>query len=46
MENSTIIIILAAALAVSEALSLIPALKANGFVQLIFGIIRYCAGKK
>lgn len=46
MENDTIIIILASALAVSEALSLIPALKANGIFQLVYGIIRLMAGRK
>ena len=46
MEPTTITIILAALFAVSEALSYIPALKANGVFQLIFGIIGYLAGKK
>ena len=46
MEENTIIVILAALFAVSEALSFIPALKANGVFQLIFGILGLLAGKK
>ena len=46
MEANTIAIILAALFAVSEALSYIPALKANGVFQLIFGILGKLAGKK
>jgi len=41
-----IVIILAALFAVSEALSFIPALKANGIFQLIYGIIAYLVSKK
>lgn len=37
-ENS--VVLLGAALAVSEALSLIPAVKANGLFQLIFGWLK------
>ena len=46
MDDTTIMIGLAAALVVSEALSMIPALKANGIFQLVFGIIRFMAGRK
>ncbi len=46
MDNQTITIIVAAALAVSEALSLIPAIKANGIFQLISNILLKLAGKK
>lgn len=35
MENETLVIILAALLAVSEALALIPALKSNSVLQFI-----------
>ena len=45
MDTTTITIILAALFAVSEALSYIPALKANGVFQLIFGILGKLAGK-
>ncbi len=45
MDNTATEIILAALLGVSEALSLIPALKANGILQLFFGIFRFLAGK-
>jgi len=38
METATIIII--AALALSEALSLIPAVKANGIFQAIYNLLR------
>lgn len=37
-ENSVVLI--GAALAVSEALSLIPSVKANGLFQLIFGWLK------
>lgn len=38
-------VIVAALFAVSEALSLIPTVKANGVFQLAFGLIRKIAGK-
>ena len=44
MDNNTITIIIAAALAVSEALSLIPGVKANGIFQMVINIIKYFAG--
>ena len=48
MENDMILIIVSAALAISEALSLIPAVKSNGIFQLIFNLLRMmtAAGKK
>lgn len=39
MTGDQIVIILAALLAVSEALAIIPAVKANSVFQLIFGIL-------
>ncbi len=38
-------IILGAALALSEALSLIPAIKANGLLQLVFRLLARLVGK-
>ena len=46
MEDRTISIILAALLAVSEALAYIPWLKASSVLQLIIGVLRYLASKK
>lgn len=45
MDSDVIAIIATAAWAVSEALSLIPAVKSNGLFQLIVAIIRKVAGK-
>ena len=45
MENNTIVIILAALFAVSEALSLIPVIKANGIFQLACSILLRLTGK-
>ena len=45
LDANTIAIIATAAWAVSEALSLIPAVKANGLFQLLAGIVRKLAGK-
>lgn len=45
MTFDHITIIATALLAVSEALSLIPAVKSNGILQLAFAIIRRIAGK-
>jgi hypothetical protein len=44
--NPTVTIILAALLAVDEALSLIPAVKANGIFQLVSNVIKKIAGKE
>lgn len=46
MDNQTYIIVISALFAVSEALSLIPAVKANGIFQLVSNIIQTLAGKK
>jgi len=47
MDASTqIAIVLGAALAISEALSLIPAVKSNGVFQMISNIIKSLAGVK
>ena len=45
MDNGTIAIIASALLAVSEALSLIPAIKANGIFQFVVNIAKAVAGK-
>jgi len=45
MDNDTTMIVLAALLAVSEALSLIPQVKANGVFQLVVNLIRKVLGK-
>lgn len=44
MDPITIIGILGAALAISEALSLIPGIKSNGIFQLVFNILKVIAG--
>jgi len=46
MDQQTIIIILSAALAVSEALALIPGLKTNGILQAIIKILKYITASK
>lgn len=46
MTQDTAIIILAALAGISEALSLIPAIKANGVIQAVFNIIKALAGRK
>ena len=45
VDANTIAIIATAAWAVSEALSLIPAVKSNGLFQLCYNIIKKIAGK-
>ena len=40
MENETLVIILAALLAVSEALALIPALKSNSILQFVINTLK------
>jgi len=45
MEITTLTIILAALLAVSEALALIPALNDNSIFQLFFSIVKRVAGR-
>ena len=44
MEPTTLIIILSALLAVSEALSFIPAVKSNGIFQLVYNVLKFLAG--
>jgi len=39
-------VIVTCLLAISEALTLIPALKSNSVLQLIFNILKFLAGKK
>ncbi len=46
MEINTITIIIGALLAVSEALSLIPQVKANGLFQVLWRILKMIAGEK
>ena len=46
MDSDTIAIIVAALFAVSEALALIPAVKANGVFQAIFEVLKSLAGRK
>ena len=45
MDSNIIAIIATAAWAVSEALSLIPSIKANGIFQLLANVIKRLAGK-
>jgi hypothetical protein len=40
MDANTVSIILGALLAISEALSMIPSVKANGIFQAIYNILR------
>lgn len=46
MDALTISIIVGALLAVSEALSLIPAVKSNGIFQVLWRILKAVAGAK
>ncbi|MBK7892824.1 MAG: hypothetical protein IPJ84_19115 [Bdellovibrionales bacterium] len=46
MENESLVIILAALLAVSEALALIPALKSNGILQFVINVSKKLLGKE
>lgn len=46
MTENHIIISLAALLAISEAMSLLPWVKSNGIFQMIFALIKILAGKK
>jgi hypothetical protein len=45
MDTTTSLIIVSSALAISEALSLIPAIKSNGIFQLIYNLLKSLAGK-
>lgn len=40
MSHEAVIVLLGALLAVSEALSLIPAVKSNGIFQLVYNILK------
>ena len=46
MDAITISIIVGALLAVSEALSLIPAVQANGIFQCVWRVLKLIAGSK
>ena len=46
MDKETILLIVAVLGGISEALSLIPSVRANGIFQLICNILRICGGKK
>lgn len=46
METEHILLVLAVLGGVSEALSLIPSVKANGIFQLICQVLKACGAKK
>jgi hypothetical protein len=46
MAQDQIVIILAAFLAISEALAFIPGIKANSIFQLVVGVLKQLVGKK
>ena len=46
MDKETILLILAVLGGISEALSLIPSVKANGLFQLLCQVLKTCQGKK
>jgi len=46
MEMITFSVIVGALLAVSELLSLIPSVKSNGIFQMVWNMLKICAGKK
>jgi hypothetical protein len=46
MDQGNLVIILAALLAISEGLALIPALKANSVLTLVINILKMLAPKK
>jgi hypothetical protein len=46
MDTDTTMVVLGALFAVSEALSLIPAVKANGVFQFIYVLLKRLAGKE
>ncbi len=45
MEQSTVLMIVSVLFGVSEALALIPQIKANSVFSLIFGVLKSLAGK-
>lgn len=46
MDITTFGVIVAALLAVSEALSLIPSVRANGVFQMLWNVLKILAGEK
>ena len=46
MDMSTIMLIVGALLAISEALSLIPGVESNGIFQVIWRLLKILAGAK
>jgi hypothetical protein len=46
VDSDTLSIVMAALFAVSEALSLIPRVRANGVFQAVYNVIRFLAGRK
>lgn len=46
MDYATISLIIGVLLAISEALSLIPAVNANGIFQTLWNILKIVAGEK
>lgn len=46
MDITTFSIIIGALLAISEALSLIPQVRANGLFQVIWNVLKMVAGEK
>lgn len=45
MDSATLVMIFGVLFGISEALSMIPAIKANGIFQLVFGLLAKLAGK-
>jgi len=45
MNTETVTVISVALLAISEGLSLIPAVKSNGIFQLVYNLLKKVAGK-
>ena len=45
MDQQSLVIVAGALFAVSEALSLIPAVKSNGVFQFVFNLLRTLCGK-
>ena len=46
VEISTLSIIIGVLLAISEALSMIPAVKSNGIFQMFWNVLKIMAGQK
>ena len=45
MDINTIMLIVSAALAISEALSMVPRIKSNGIFQIVVNVLRWLATK-